>query len=196
MKKEDFEEKDIKIEEPVEKNRHLEDLIDHYWGSINYILSLVKASEIKAGLILSFYGIILNFVFKSLQTILETIQNKVGFYIIVGLWFISTVISIYYSIRCFMPRIEGKFDKNIFFFGDVIHNYGNIKEFSKTFYSISKDEDKLFDQLGQQIYINSKIAAHKFKNINKSLHFLAIGLLLMLTLAIYYVINRKGEVFI
>ncbi|WP_282135358.1 Pycsar system effector family protein [Seonamhaeicola maritimus] len=180
----------------VEKNRHQEDLIDHYWGSINYILNLVKASEIKAGLILSFYGIILNFVFKSLQTILDAVQNKTGFYIISSLWFISTVTSIYYSIRCFMPRIEGKFDKNIFFFGDVINKYGNIKEFSKTFYNISTDEDRLFDQLGQQIYINSKIAAGKFKNINKSLKFLAIGLILMMILAIYYVINSKTGILI
>ena len=174
------------------KNKHTDDLVDHYWGSINYILSLIKASEIKAGLILSFYGIILNFVFTSVQTILDTVQNKTGFYIIAGLWFVSTVISIFYSIRCFMPRIEGKFDKNIFFFGDVINEYGNIKEFSKIFYSISKDEDRLFDQLGQQIYVNSKIAAGKFKNINKSLQFLAIGLILMMILAILYIVNTKG----
>ena len=184
---------DIEQQVPREKNKHTDDLIDHYWGSINYILSLVKASEIKAGLILSFYGIILNFVFNSIQTILNTVQNKIGFYIIAGFWFVSTVISIFYSIRCFMPRIEGKFDKNIFFFGDVINKYGNIKEFSKTFYSISTDEDRLFDQLGQQIYINSKIAGGKFKNINKSLQFLAIGLILMMVLAIFYIINSKDN---
>ena len=28
-------------------------LIDHYWGSINYVFELNKSSEIKAGLILS-----------------------------------------------------------------------------------------------------------------------------------------------
>ncbi|WP_233244004.1 Pycsar system effector family protein [Tamlana fucoidanivorans] len=172
-----------------QKNRHLDDLIDHYWGSINYIFSLIKASEIKAGLILSFYGIILNFVFKSIPHILQSIHNKTIFYILAGLWFISTVISIYYSIRCFIPKIEEKFDKNIFFFGDVIQKYGSIQEFSKTFHTISKDEDKLFDQLGQQIYVNSKIAASKFKNINRSLQFLAIGLLLMMVLALYYFVN-------
>ena len=42
-------------------NKHTDDLVDHYWGSITYVSSLIKASEIKAGLILSFYGILLNF---------------------------------------------------------------------------------------------------------------------------------------
>ncbi len=55
----------------------------------------------------------------------------------------------------------------MFFFGDIITKYGSINEFSKTFYAISDDRDKLYDQLGQQIYINAKIAAQKFKNVNK-----------------------------
>ena len=81
-----------------------------------------------------------------------------------------------------MPRIEAKYEKNIFFFGDVISKFGNVKEFSKTFHEISSDEDQLFDQLGQQIYIISKIAAYKFSCVNKALRFLAIGLLLLLVL--------------
>ena len=40
------------------KNKHTNDLVDHYWGAINYIFGLIKASEIKAGLILSFYGLV------------------------------------------------------------------------------------------------------------------------------------------
>jgi hypothetical protein len=184
-------EEDKKIISPHVKNKHTDDLIDHYWGTINYIFSLIRASEIKAGLILSFYGIILNFMYQSLQSIMAEVQNQIGFYILSGLWFCSTVISVYYSIRCFMPRIEGKYDKNIFFFGDVISSFGTIHEFSKTFFEISLDEDRLFDQLGQQVYINSKIAAGKFKNINQSLRFLAIGLFLMLILIIYFAVSIK-----
>ena len=171
------------------KNKHTDDLVDHYWGSINYITSMIKASEIKAGLILTFYGILLNFIYTNLQPIIESIQNTTGFYILLGLCFFCFIASIYYSIRCFMPRIENKYDKNIFFFGDVVSSFGNIKEFSKTFYEISTDEDRLFAQLGQQIFINSKIAGVKFKNIKKSLRFLVIGLILMNVLIVYYAID-------
>jgi hypothetical protein len=85
-----------------------------------------------------------------------------------------------------MPRIEGKYDKNVFFFGDVISKFGTIKEFSKTFYKLSLNEEELFDQLGQQIFIISKIAALKFKFVNRALRFLAIGLLFFLGIVIYY----------
>lgn len=65
-------------------------------------------------------------------------------------------------------------------FGDIVTKFGDIRQFSKTFYETSLDEEELFDQLGQQIYIISKIASYKFRNVNRSLSFLAIGLLLLL----------------
>lgn len=167
-------------------NKHTDDLIDHYWGSINYIADLIKAAEIKAGLILTFYGVLLNFVYSNSESVIENIGAQISFYILSGIWFCCILVSVYYSVRCFMPRIEDKYDKNILFFGDVISSFGDIKEFSKTFYEVSLDEDQLFEQLGQQIYINSKIASVKFKNINKSLRYLAIGLVLMMLLILYY----------
>jgi len=165
-----------------DKNKHTDDLIDHYWGSINYVSGLIKASEIKAGLILSFYGILLNFTYNYLEMVLVEASNKPFLYVLLAAWFLCTATSIYFSVRCFMPKIEAKYEKNVFFFGDVISKFGNVKEFAKTFHTISCDEDQLFDQLGQQIYIISKIAAYKFSCVNKALRFLAIGLLLLLVI--------------
>ena len=65
------------------KNKHTDDLIDHYWGSINYVSGLIKASEIKAGLILSFYGILLNFTYNYLEMVLTEASNKPFLYSIV-----------------------------------------------------------------------------------------------------------------
>lgn len=165
-----------------------QELIDHYWGSINYVFELIKSSEIKAGLILSFYGILLSLIYKRIEMILIDFSNSTFLYILIGLWFATTLISIYYSFRCFMPRTETKYKKNVFFFGDVITKFGNVDEFAKTFYEISLDKDQLFDQLGQQIFIISKIAAVKFKNVNKSLQFLGFGMLLILVSMIYRLI--------
>ncbi len=181
-------EKPIPTLKPSDVGGHTEELVDHYWGSINYIFGLIRASEIKAGLILSFYGIILNLIYTNIGEVLKQAVNHSVLYVLLALWFTATVISIFFSIRCFMPRIESKFNKNVFFFKDVITHYGNVKEFSKTFYRISLDQEELFDQLGQQIFINSKIAALKFKNVNRSLLLLAIGLLLLFIVSIYYMV--------
>ncbi len=167
------------LKKPTTISSHTEELVDHYWGSINYISSLIRASEIKAGLILSFYGILFNIIYQNLGFVIELGSKYFFLYVLLGLYFIFTTASIYFSIRCFMPHIEGKYEKNMFFFGDVITKFGNIKEFAKTFYKVSLSEVELFDQLGQQIYINSKIAALKFKNVNRSIFLLAIGLILL-----------------
>lgn len=173
----------------VESKGHAEELVDHYWGSINYVLGLIRASEVKAGLILSFYGILLNFIFPQIQTVLLAESTQVVMFVLLGAWFLCMTTSIYFSIRCFMPRIEGKYEKNVFFFGDVISKFGTIKEFSKTFYKISLQEEEMFDQLGQQIFIISKIAALKFKYVNRSLRYLALGLVVLLIVTIYYAIS-------
>lgn len=176
------------LQSSITKNKHTDDLVDHYWGSINYVTSLIKASELKAGLILSFYGILFNFIYQGASRLQSEVPNEIFLFILLGLWFCCTVTSIYFSIRCFIPRFEAKFDKNIFFFRDIITKFGDVREFSKTFYKISIDEDQLFDQMGQQIYIVSKIAALKFRNVNLSLRFLAVGLVLLLGVVIYYLV--------
>jgi hypothetical protein len=51
------------------KNKHTDDLVDHYWASISYMQDLIKSSELKAGLILSFYGILLNFIYQGQESI-------------------------------------------------------------------------------------------------------------------------------
>jgi len=181
-------EKPHEIEATITKSSHTEELVDHYWGSMNHVTSLIKASELKAGLILSFYGILLNFIYQSVNTLLASMVNNAFLYVLIGLWFLTTAASIFYSVRCFIPRIEGKFSPNVFFFGDVITKFGDSKQFAKTFYKVSLDETALFEQLGEQIFIISKIAAWKFRNVKRSILFLAIGLFLLFVTALYYVL--------
>ena len=64
------------------KNKHTDDLIDHYWGSISYVSGLIKSSEIKAGLILSFYGILLNFAYSYLEMVLNFAKNAIFLYVL------------------------------------------------------------------------------------------------------------------
>ncbi|MDT7827336.1 DUF5706 domain-containing protein [Pricia sp. S334] len=181
-------EKSKKEVRSVTQRDHTEDLVDHYWGSIGYVFGLIKASELKAGLILSFYGILLNLIYQHLGMFFQTGFDKIILLLLLGLWLTCTGVSIYFSIRCFMPRIESSFEKNIFYFGDVISKFGNVQEFSKTFYNISLNEEELFLQLGQQIFIISKIADYKFRNVNRSIRFLALGLFLLLAMAAYYTV--------
>lgn len=175
----DSDEKRLKTPEHI-KVPNANDLAFHYWHALKHFTNLIKASELKAGLILSFYGILLNFVYKKIDTTMEYLTYGMILYVLLGLWFLTTVISIYYSVRSFIPRIESNYDRNMFFFGDIISKFGDINEFSQHFYNSSVDIEQRYEQLGQQIFIHAKITTLKFKYVNISLRFLAYGLALLL----------------
>jgi hypothetical protein len=67
----------------------------------------------------------------------------------------------------------------VFFCGDIISKFGSITEYSKKLYEVSTDGTQCFDHMEQQVLIQAKIATTKFKNVNMSLRFLAIGLAIL-----------------
>ena len=156
-----------------------EDLALHYWGSLDNLVSLIKSSELKAGLILTFFGIIFNFVYQNIERVKESLTNYNFLYVLLSLYLISTLLSIYFSVKTFIPRIEKKYEPNIFFFGDINSKFGDIHKFSKTFLNTVVDREKVFDQIGQQIYVNAKITTLKFKNVNASIRYLVVSLSLL-----------------
>lgn len=167
------------------KNAHTDDLVDHYWGTINYVTSLIKSSELKAGFILSFYGILLNFIYQGIESFTNNFGSDFILTALIFIWVLCTSLSIYFCVKCFIPRIEDKFSVNMFFFKDIITKFGDIKSFSKTFYSMSTDENEIFQQLGEQIYIMSKIADLKFKNVMRAVKLLALSLIIFLIAGVY-----------
>lgn len=161
-----------------------------YIETLKHLTNLNRASEIKAGLILSFYGLLLGVVFQYLNQIVSQIDEKYIFIGFLVVWIFLIAISIYWSFRCFMPHIEGKYKKNVFFFHDVITQYGDIDNFTMEFNQIASQEESLYDHLGQQIYIHSKIVAQKIRDVNKSVKYLAfsfIPLLLLLLCTVFMI---------
>lgn len=169
------------------------DPVDNYWYLINYLRDLIRASEIKAGLVLSFYGLLFNFFFQFSDYLFENASGDPTVYIFMILWFIFSVISIYFSFRCFMPQIEDKFDKSVFFFGDILHSYGNIKEYIKELEKVSTRSRPLYDQLGEQVFVNAKITSEKFGNVNRSIKYLSFNIGLLFIFILYYGIKAFIE---
>lgn len=139
-------------------------------------------------MILSFYGIIFNFIYQNIEQTKEQFGGNPLLFILLGAWILCTMVSIYFSVRSFIPRIENNYEPNVFFFGDIISKFGNITEYSKKLHEVSTDGNERFDHMGQQVFIQAKIATIKFKNVNISLRFLAIGLTILLLFILYSLI--------
>jgi len=165
-----------------------------YIETLKHLTNLNRASEIKAGLILSFYGLLLGVVFQYLTQIVAKVGTDSIFIVLLILWITIIGISIYWSFRCFMPHIEGKFERNVFFFQDAIHNYGDIHAYTKQFNDVASDEEQLYAHLGQQIFIHSKIVSTKIKDVNKSVKFLAYSFIPLMALLIFTILIIKPSI--
>lgn len=160
----------------------------NFWMQMERLERLIRAAELKAGLIFSFHSLILGLFFDRLDALQDTFQNSIIFIILVSLWILFGSISIYYSIKCFIPRIELKYKKNVFFFKDAINSFGTIEEFSKQYMDVCKNEKELFKYLSQQIHIESKIIDAKFGCVQKSIKFLAVTFVFVVLILVYWLL--------
>lgn len=158
----------------------------NYWMQIERLDRLIRASELKAGLIISFHSLLVGVFFDRLDSLQQIFQDSISFIVLVCLWLLFVGISIYYAINCFIPRMELKYDNNVFFFSDAVRKYGDIHQFSKTYCKICNNEKLLYDQLSQQVYIGSKIIDHKFKSVQKSVKYLAYSFIYVVLLLVLW----------
>jgi hypothetical protein len=122
---------------------------------------------------MSFYGLVLGVIFEMAANMETNFRPSIFLVLVIVIYFFFVGRSIYFSFRCFLPQIKTDFDKNMFFFHDVITQYGDIRSFSGKFHDMLQKEDELYSHLGQQIYVNSLIVSQKLKNVNNSVRNLA-----------------------
>ena len=73
---------------------------NNFWEQLERLEKLIRASEMKAGLILSFQSIVLGLFFDRLDDLQVTFGKDIVFIVIVSLWLICASISIYFSVKC------------------------------------------------------------------------------------------------
>ena len=166
---------------------HMQDP-NNYWEQLERLEKLIRASELKAGVIFSFHSFILGHFLNRLDYFYDLFNDTTFFFVISGLWMVFVVISIYYCFECFMPRFMSKYPKNVFYFRDAAYAFGSIEEFSKKIVEICRTNEELFPQLANQIYIESVIIDKKFTSVQKSIKFFGFSLVCIVILIMFWLI--------
>lgn len=163
--------------------------IQNYWMQIERLDRLIRAAELKAGLIFSFHSLILGISFEKYSDIQNVLEIHVINWIIAGIWVIFVLLSIYYAFSCFRPKLELKYDGNVFFFKDAAYNYQDVKNYTEELANVCSDNEELVKQLGEQIHVESKIIDHKFMCVKKSIKYFGISFVCVLLLIISWLIQ-------
>lgn len=160
---------------------------NNYWEQLERLEKLIRASELKAGIIFSFHSLILG-VFADRINFFQPLFNENNIFMVLAiLWIGSVLISIYYCFKCFMPRIESKYDKNVFFFKDAAKAFGSMEAYTEKLMEVCEDEDQIFNHLSQQIHVESKIIDRKFASVQKSIWFFAISFIFIILMLIFWI---------
>ena len=162
---------------------------NNYWEQLERLEKLIRASELKAGIIFSFHSLIIGLFADRIDYFHPFFENNIPLIILSILWIISVLISIYYCFKCFRPRIEIKYDKNVFFFRNAANSFGDIKDFSKKLIDVCGNDKKLFIQLSEQIHVESIIIDQKFKSVNKSIGYFGLSFILIILMLLFGIIN-------
>lgn len=153
----------------------------NYWEQLQRLEKLIRASEFKAGVIFSFHSLILGLFADRLEYLQQLFQKSAFFLVPFVFWLLFVIISVYFCFRCFTPRMELHYPKNVFFFMDAVRAFGDHEAYARKLMKVCKDEEVLFTQLGQQIHVESKIIDQKFSSVQKSLKFFALSFIFLVT---------------
>ena len=162
---------------------------NNYWEQLERLEKLIRAAELKAGIIFSFHSLIIGLFIDRLDQLQPIFTSSKVRIVLSVLWMISVLLSVYSCFKVFKPQIEVKYDSNVFFFRDAIFAFGTVEEFTKKLMEICSSEEEMFVQLSHQIHIESKIIDQKFKSVHEAIKFFALSLVFVLLSVAVWVIT-------
>jgi hypothetical protein len=162
----------------------LEVKYENYWNILRQNHEMIRFSELKAGFIISVYGIVFSLLLGRAEQIKDLLLGNPVMLIVGILFFAATVISFGYSLRCFIPRFENKNPTSIIYFGDIVNDFDDYHAYFDFVEKNLQDEEAFSLQLAEQIHTNAGIATKKFRAVTKSIRFLLLALLILACLLI------------
>ena len=161
---------------------------NNYWEQLERLEKLIRASELKAGIIFSFHSLIIGLFIDRIEQFQPIIESSKVFVILAFFWMGFVLISIFYCFKCFKPQIELKYEKNVFFFRDAVYAFGDVKSYTDKLMEVCEG-DEIFEQLSQQIHIESKIIDQKFICVRKSIKFFGLSFIFIILELAYYLVT-------
>ncbi|MDX1477280.1 MAG: DUF5706 domain-containing protein [Saprospiraceae bacterium] len=156
---------------------------EQYWAILRNNQEMIRFSEVKAGLVISIFGIlfsiILNSVGKIQASVAEWTVVQMG---ILFVFIVTTLISMLYAFRCFIPRFENKNPTSVIYFGDIVSDFTEYKAYHAFLEKIVIDDAEMSVQLAEQIHTNSTIATRKMKAVNTAMRMMMVSVALLIIL--------------
>jgi hypothetical protein len=156
---------------------------EQYWHILKNNQEMIRFSEVKAGIVISVYGVLFSVLLNSVTLIKEKVMDGPGYLLVFLVIFIAvTLMSLYYAFKCFRPRFENKNPTSVIYFGDIVSDFTEYKLYHTYLEKIVVDDNEMSVQLAEQIHTNSSIATKKFQAVSMSIKLLFADIFLLILL--------------
>lgn len=162
---------------------------NNYWEQLERLEKLIRASELKAGVLFSFHSLILGLFADRLNEFKDVFVTYPYMIVLLVLWLIMVGLSIFYCFRCFKPTMDLSYKKNVFFFGDAANKYTSTEDYTKALIDTIGSDDALYKALAEQIHAESKIIDRKFLNVKRSITTFGISFLFLVVILSIWGLN-------
>lgn len=156
---------------------------NNYWEQLERLEKLIRASELKAGILFSFHSLILGLFVDRMKNFEHLFTENVIFLSFSLLWALAVIVSIYYCFKCFQPSLQLKYKTNVFFFRDAAREYDSVKSYVKEITRICQSNDEVVKRLSEQIHAESVIIEQKFFNVKRAIQYFLVSFLFILGMA-------------
>ncbi len=137
---------------------------ERYWEILQLNIEWLRFSETKATLLLTVYGILFTIAYTNSTAVFDSLKDSVWITILVFAYGLVSLISITFAFLCVNPALKNVNPTSIIYFGHIYKDLTQA-DYKTRAQTIIDDEDKLTDQITEQIHIISKIAWNKYRNV-------------------------------
>lgn len=163
---------------------------DEYWSILTSINEWIRFSDLKAGVIISIYGVLFTIVYSNPSQVFGILKNNDWIFCISILVILVTITSIILAFLSLNPFLKNKNPSSVIYFGHIQEAFKNHKKYHEKASKVFKEKSDHELQLAEQVYINSKICWRKFKFVTWSIRFFVGSLgLLFIEILIYLAQN-------
>ena len=157
---------------------------DRYWQILQLNIEWLRFSETKATLVLTVYGVIFTIAYANSTAVFTSLSTSGWLLILIFLYGGLSLTSIVFAFLCVNPALKNKSPTSIIYFGHIKKDV-SVATYKTRAQVIIDDEDKLTDEITEQIHIISKIAWQKYRCVGWSLRFF-FGCLIILILSVFF----------
>lgn len=162
---------------------------DRYWQILQLNIEWLRFSETKATLVLTVYGVIFTIAYANSAEVFKSLSSSGWLLSLIFIYGALSLASIVFAFLCVNPALKNQNSKSIIYFGHIKKDLSEAA-YKKRAQTVIDDEDKLTDEITEQIHMISKIAWKKYRSVGWALRFF-IGSLVVLILSIFsYLIHN------